>query len=205
MAKFDIAIVMGLFIFVVGLQFLIYWRRYKRVPPNKAMIVYGKAQRKRPGAKPFSIVTGGGKFLIPIIEEAAYISLEAHTIDVTLNDIRIGTPQSRERVKIISEAIVRIPSEPAILDMAAIHLLGKSDDEVKEIAQKIIEGHIRNLCANKSFNEIDDNIGTVAGQIAMYANNDLNKVGLDIVSFNLKDIIRTLNSPINKASPTPSR
>lgn len=44
---------------------VIYASRYKKVPPNKAMVVYGR--RMGPGGQGYQVISGGGKFIIPII------------------------------------------------------------------------------------------------------------------------------------------
>lgn len=59
---------------------LIYRRRYRRIGPDEALIVYGRrAKRDKDG---FRVIVGGGTFVTPFIEEAERFPLHAMQLDV---------------------------------------------------------------------------------------------------------------------------
>src|SRR3972149_37201 len=50
----------------------VYANRYKKVPPDAAMILYGREYAKGRG---YEVWTGGGKFIIPIVESYRFLPL----------------------------------------------------------------------------------------------------------------------------------
>lgn len=68
--------------------------RYKRCPSNKILVIYGKVGSGRSA----TTVHGGGKLILPIIQDYAFLSLEPIQIEVPLKDalssenIRVNVP-----------------------------------------------------------------------------------------------------------------
>ena len=89
------AIVLGTLTLVL---WLVYRRRYRRIGPDEALIVYGrKARKDRDG---FRVIVGGGTFVTPFIEEADTFPLHAMQLDVQLRGVLAGdqrTPDQRQR------------------------------------------------------------------------------------------------------------
>jgi uncharacterized membrane protein YqiK len=52
---------------------IIFASRYKKVPPNKAMVVYG---RRMPSGRGYRVISGGGKFIMPIVESYEFLDLD---------------------------------------------------------------------------------------------------------------------------------
>ncbi|MEK6987673.1 MAG: flotillin family protein, partial [Candidatus Thermoplasmatota archaeon] len=58
---------------IVGVVFaaiLLYASRYKKVPPNMAMVVYGKKQSGK-GGRGYQVLSGGAKLIVPIVVSVA--------------------------------------------------------------------------------------------------------------------------------------
>ena len=55
-----------------------YAARYKKVPPDAAMVVYGRGF----GGKGYDVRRGGGKFIVPILESYRFLPLGIRTLDV---------------------------------------------------------------------------------------------------------------------------
>src|SRR3989304_8474624 len=62
----------------------VYASRYKKVPPDAAMILYGREYAKGRG---YEVWTGGGKVIIPIGESYRFLPLGIRTLDVIVNEI----------------------------------------------------------------------------------------------------------------------
>ena len=162
-------------------------RRYKKVPPDKAMVVYGKRQRGKAG-RGYQVITGGAKFIIPILEAYEFIPLDVRTLDVVVNEIVTDVKESGARVNIKAVAQVKVSSDTATLDTAAEHLLHKTDVQIDEIALKTLEGHVRGICATLSIEQINSDRDRVATQVQGLAANDLKNIGIEIRSFVIKEI-----------------
>ena len=66
-----------LFFFLIG--FVV--KQYKRCPSNKVLVIFGKVGKDRAA----QCIHGGGKFIIPLLQDYAFLPLEPMVIDSTLN------------------------------------------------------------------------------------------------------------------------
>ncbi len=175
-----LAIVAGVFA-----PILLYSWRYKKVPPDRAMVVYG---RRQIGRKGYQVISGGAKFIVPIIESYEFLPLDVRTLDVNVNDIVTDVARSGAKVNIKTVAQVKVSSDPATMDTAAEHLLHKSDSEINEIAMKTLEGHVRGVCATLTVELINSDRDAISSQIQTMAAADLKNMGIDIRSFVIRDL-----------------
>ncbi len=180
----------GIVIFVlvaaVFAAILIAASRYKKVPPNMAMVVYGKRQRGTEG-RGYRVISGGAKVIVPIVESIDWLKLDVRTLDVIVNDIVTDVKRSGAKVNIKSVAQVKISSDEATLNTGAENLLGKTDNEINEIALKTLEGHVRGVCATLTVEEINSDRDAIATRILGMAGNDLKNMGIEIRSFVIKE------------------
>jgi flotillin len=166
---------------------LIYAARYKRVPPDKAMVVYGK-KVERAGQKGYKVLSGGGKFIWPIVEAIEFLPLDVRTLVLSVTDIVTDVKTSGAKVNIKAVAQVKIASDPASLSTAAEQLLHKSDPAINEIAQKTLEGHVRGICATMTIESINSDRDAVAANVQTQAAKDLRNMGIEIRSFVISDL-----------------
>ncbi len=181
-------VIIAVVLIVVGViaLVLIYASRYKKVPPDKAMVVYGR--RTKGGKRGYQVVTGGGKFIVPIIESYEYLPLDVRTLDVNVRDIVTDVKTSGAKVNVSSVTQVKISSERASLDTAAEQLLHKSDGEINEIAMKTLEGHVRGVCATMTIEAINSDRDAISAKIQNMAAKDLMNMGIEIRSFVIRDL-----------------
>jgi flotillin len=183
-ALYGVLVVLFLVI-VILVQIAIYASRYKKVPPNKAMVVYG---RRMMNGKGYVIVTGGGKFIMPIIEEYAFLPLDVRTLELDLDNVAVDTAGGPRKARVKATAMFKISSEPAALDAAAEHLLGKPDAEIEGIARTIIEGALRGLLSSMAFEKVGPDRDAIALGIQQRAGSDLMGMGLEVRSFVFKEL-----------------
>jgi len=157
-------LLVGIGIGLVLLLFLVVFlaTRYKRCPSNRILVIWGRGGGKQ-SARCYH---GGGQFVWPVIEDFAYMSLEPLVIDIplegalSLNNIRVHVP---------STFTVGIATDTVMMASAAERLLGLAPQSIRELAQDIILGQLRLVIATLSIEEI-------------------NKVGLELINVNIRDI-----------------
>jgi len=71
---------------------LAFWARYKTVSPDEAMIVTGsflgsKNVTTDESGRRIKIVRGGGAFILPVFQQAQFLSLLSHKLDVTTPEV----------------------------------------------------------------------------------------------------------------------
>ena len=164
-------------------------KRYKKVGPNQVMIISGRRHRVRGAAADeitgFRIRKGGGAFIFPLLERVDILSLEVMTLDFTTPEVytKPGVP-----VVVDGVAQVKIKGDESSIRTAAEQFLGKAVDDLKQIALQTVEGHLRAIIGTLSVEEIYRNRDQFAGSVQEVAVSDLANMGLQIVSFTLKDI-----------------
>ncbi len=175
---------------IVGVIFaaiLLYANRYKKVPPNMAMVVYGRRQSGK-GGKGYQVLSGGAKLIVPIVESVEWLKLDVRTLDLVVQEIVTDVKRSGARINIKAVAQVKISSDEATLNTAAENLLGKTEQQVDEIALKTLEGHVRGVCATLTVEEVNSDRDAIASKILGMAGNDLRNMGIEIRSFVIKEI-----------------
>jgi len=185
-----IGIVSGAIVVVVILFILALAKRYRKVGPNQALIISGKGSAYRaPDGKidrrGFRIVRGGGTFVWPIIEKVDVLSLEVMTIDVQTPEVYTlqGVP-----ILVDGVAQVKIRGEDSAIATAAEQFLGKPQQEILHIAQQTLEGHLRAILGTLTVEEVYKNRDAFAQQVQKVAFEDMANMGLQIVSFTIRDI-----------------
>ena len=155
--------------------------RYKRCPSNKIIVVYGKTG----GEKTAKCVHGGGTFIIPLIQDYGVLSLEPMATDI---DLKGALSKGNIRVAVPATFTFGVSTKPAIMINAAERLLGLTKTEVVQQASDIILGQLRLAIATLTIEEINQDREKFLEQINANVNPELNKIGLEILNVNIKDI-----------------
>ena len=80
-------------VFVFGLVTL-FTARYKRCPSNRVLVIYGKAG----GGEAAKWIHGGAKFVLPLVQDFAYLNLEPIQIEIPLRGA-VGGKYPRQRAQ----------------------------------------------------------------------------------------------------------
>jgi len=165
-------------------------KRYKKVGPNQVMVISGRRHKvalSGGGSEVtgFRIRKGGGAFIFPLLERVDVLSLEVMTLDITTPEVytKPGVP-----IVVDGVAQVKIKGDESSIRTAGEQFLGKSVEQIKQVALQTVEGHLRAIIGTLSVEEIYRNRDQFAGSVQEVAVSDMANMGLQIVSFTLKDI-----------------
>ncbi len=175
---------LALVLFVAALFvtfFLLLFNRYKRCPSNRVLVIFGKIG----GGNTARCIHGGAAFIWPLIQDHAYLSLEPIQIDIELHD---ALSNENIRVNIPSVFTVAIGTDPAIMQNAAIRLLGLNTMQIKQQASDIIFGQLRQVIASMRIEDINRDREAFLHNIQTSLEPELRKVGLVLINVNLRDI-----------------
>jgi len=139
------AVAAGLVAF--GLLMLVV-KRYKRCPSNRVLVIYGKTG----GGNAAKCIHGGAAFVVPLIQDFAYLDLDPIQIEVPLKG---ALSMENIRVNVPSVFTVAIGTDAQTMQNAAIRLLGLDTQEVKEQARDIIFGQLRQVIASMKIEDIN--------------------------------------------------
>ena len=171
----------GLFALFVFAALVFLANQYKRCPSNKIIVVYGKTGTNSTA----KCIHGGGTFVIPLIQDYGVLSLEPMATDI---DLRGALSKGNIRVAVPSTFTFGISTKEEIMINAAERLLGLSKDDIIIQASDIILGQLRLAIATLTIEEINQDREKFLEQINTNVNTELNKIGLEIINVNIKDI-----------------
>lgn len=170
---------------VVALLFLSFAmllvKRYKRCPSNRVLVIFGKVGR----GDTSRCIHGGAAFVMPLIQDHAFLNLEPIQIEVPLK----GALSSENiRVNVPSVFTVAIGTDPEFMQNAAIRLLGLNTQEVKQQAEHIIFGQLRQVIASMRIEDINRHREHFLQNIQTSLEPELKKIGLVLINVNITDI-----------------
>lgn len=184
------AVLVGLVVFIL-IAWLMYRRRYRRIGPDEALIVYGaKSKAERDG---FRVIVGGGTFVKPFIEEAETFPLHALQLDVQLAGVLAG--DQRTPINVRGTATVKVPVTPTerqadfpTVRLAASNFLGLSVDEIRDALTKVVAGHLRTIVAGLSVAELYGDQAKFQDEVKTKAAIELTSLGYVFLSFVFESI-----------------
>lgn len=171
-------IVIALAVFAVVAIMMTLTTLYRKVGPNQALIVYGMGGT--------SVVTGGGKVVWPLIQSCRDLSLELMSFDVA--------PQqdlyTKQGVAVTVEAVaqIKVKSDKESILTASEQFLTKMPQEREGLIRLVMEGHLRGIIGQLTVEEIVKQPEMVADRMRATCADDMNKMGLEVVSFTIKEV-----------------
>ena len=111
------AIMIGIMIFMV----MVLASRYVKVPPNKAMVVFG---HRFQGGEGIMILTGGGRFIMPIIESWEWLDLSILTLNLKVDEI-----VTRDLKLVNLECVAQVQIDPSE-DGLRMHTVQEQHDAI---------------------------------------------------------------------------
>lgn len=161
---------------IIGL-ILITW---KKAAQDKAIVVTGLKRR---------VISGRGGFVVPFFEQTDRLSLENMKVEVRTKDSldSNGVPIDTDGV-----AIIKVKSDPesVLLAMEQFNTGRERDtiDVIKNTVQDVLEGKLREIVSKMTIEEIYKDREMFANGVENVAKNDLERMGLEIKTFTIRDI-----------------
>ena len=155
----------GAFIVLVVSTIVFVAARYKRCPADRILVVYGK------GLERARCIHGGAAFVLPLIQDYAYLSLEPIRTELDLMDFG--------RTLVLS---VAIGTEPEQMDRAAERLLGLTQHEISELAHEIVTSEGRRVMAALEEQGDQGDTEALLDEVARRSEPALHELGLVLVN-----------------------
>ncbi|MEO6456726.1 MAG: SPFH domain-containing protein [Chloroflexia bacterium] len=184
------------FIILMGLAWMV--TLVRKVGPNEALIIYGLGTGGAP-----RVIKGGGTVVMPLIQSSKQLSLELMSFDVApTQDL-----YTRQGVAVNVEAVaqIKIQSDPDSIRTAAEQLLTKNDMEREGLIRLVMEGHLRGIVGQLTVEEIVKQPEMVADRMRATSADDMDKMGLEIVSFTIKEVRDSNEYIMNMGRPDIAR
>jgi flotillin len=153
-------------------------RMYRKAGPNEAFVIYGFGGTR--------VIKGGGVVIFPVVHMYRSLSLELMSFDVA--------PQqdlyTKQGVAVTVEAVaqIKVKSDRESILTAAEQFLTKAPADREGLIRLVMEGHLRGIIGQLAVEEIVKQPEMVADRMRATCADDMNKMGLEVVSFTIKEV-----------------
>jgi flotillin len=151
---------------------------YRKAGPHEALVVYGFRGTR--------VIKGHGTVIFPMIETYRELSLELMSFDVApVQDL-----YTKQGVAVTVEAVaqIKVKSDPVSVQTASEQFLTKSPDQREGLIRLVMEGHLRGIIGQLTVEEIVKQPEMVADRMRSTCADDMSKMGLDVISFTIKEV-----------------
>jgi flotillin len=151
---------------------------YRKAGPHEALIVYGFRGTR--------VIKGHGTVILPMVENVRGLSLELMSFDVA--------PQqdlyTKQGVAVTVEAVaqIKVKSDPESIQTASEQFLTKTPQEREGLIRLVMEGHLRGIIGQLTVEEIVKQPEMVGDRMRSTCADDMNKMGLEVISFTIKEV-----------------
>ena len=168
----------GLGVLVLILMLGILARMYRKAGPNEALVVYGFRGPR--------VIKGHGTVIFPMVENCRELSLELMSFDVA--------PQqdlyTKQGVAVTVEAVaqIKVRSDQASILTAAEQFLTKTPPQREGLIRLVMEGHLRGIIGQLTVEQIVKEPEMVGDRMRATCADDMSKMGLEVISFTIKEV-----------------
>ena len=167
------SLVLGLLMLMIMIA-----RMYRKVGPNEALIRYGMGGTQ--------VYCGRGALIFPMVQTCRDLSLELMSFDVA--------PQqnlyTKQGVAVTVEAVaqIKVKSDKESILTAAEQFLSKEPNQREGLIRLVMEGHLRGIIGQLTVEQIVKEPEMVGDRMRSTCADDMNKMGLEVVSFTIKEV-----------------
>jgi flotillin len=153
-------------------------KMFRKAGPNEALIVYGFRGPR--------VIKGHGTVIFPMVENCRELSLELMSFDVA--------PQqdlyTKQGVAVTVEAVaqIKVRSDQESILTAAEQFLSKAPQQREGLIRLVMEGHLRGIIGQLTVEQIVKEPEMVGDRMRATCADDISKMGLEVVSFTIKEV-----------------
>src|SRR5438874_3731780 len=168
----------GLMALAILLLLSMFARLYRKAGPHEALVVYGFRGTR--------VNKGHGTIIFPMVESCRELSLQLMSFDVA--------PQqdlyTKQGVAVTVEAVaqIKVKSDPESIITASEQFLTKSDVQREGLIRLVMEGHLRGIIGQLTVEEIVKQPEMVGDRMRGTCAADMDKMGLEVISFTIKEV-----------------
>jgi flotillin len=174
----SLIVVIGLIVLATLFIFMFIGSLFRKAGPNEAIIIYGFRGPR--------IIKGSGAVIFPVVESFRQLSLELMSFDVA--------PQqdlyTKQGVAVTVEAVaqIKVRSDRESILTAAEQFLSKAPQQREGLIRLVMEGHLRGIIGQLTVEQIVKEPEMVGERMRATCAEDLSKMGLEVISFTIKEV-----------------
>src|ERR1700686_1607209 len=174
----EVVVGAGLLVLVLLMVMMVVARMYRKAGPHEALIVYGMGGTH--------VYTGRGAIIFPMVQTCKDLSLELMSFDVAPQQ-NLYTHQG---VAVTVEAVaqIKVKSDKESILTAAEQFLTKRPEQREALIRLVMEGHLRGIMGQLTVEQIVKEPEMVGDRMRSTCADDMSKMGLEVVSFTIREV-----------------
>src|SRR5579875_2514330 len=156
----------------------LYFSWLHKVGPNQALIVSH-------GSK-VDVVTGGTRWVNHLTTRWQELSLELMSFDVAPAQDLYTTQGVAVNVEAVTQ--IKVRSDAESIKTAAEQFLSKTQAERENLIRLVMEGHLRGIVGQLTVEDLVKDPENVGAKMLKTVTPDMEKMGLEVISFTIKDV-----------------
>src|SRR5271165_253968 len=168
----------GLLVLVILVILVTFAKMLRKAGPHEALVIYGIRGPRT--------ITNGGTIILPMLEQCRELSLELMSFDVAPQQ----SLYTNQGVAVTVEAVaqLKVKSDPVSIRTAAEQFLTKRPEQREGLIRLVMEGHLRGIIGQLTVEQIVKEPEMVGDRMRSTCAADMSKMGLDVVSFTIKEV-----------------
>lgn len=153
--------------------------------PNEVLVFSGRARESAQGLVGYRVIKGGRAIRVPLFETVDRMDLTNMIIDITVKNAysKGGIPLTVQGV-----ANIKVPGELPLLHNALERFLGRTREEIMQIARETLEGNLRGVLATLTPEQVNRDKEAFATKLTDEAEHDLNRIGLVLDTLKIQNV-----------------
>jgi flotillin len=176
--KEQLIVVIGLMVLGTLVLMALIAKMYRKAGPNEAIIRFGFGGPK--------VIIGHGALIYPMVQHTRTLSLELMSFDVAPSQ----DLYTKQGVAVTVEAVaqIKVRSDNESIMTAAEQFLSKTPAERDGLIRLVMEGHLRGIIGQLTVEQIVKEPEMVGERMRATCAEDVSKMGLEVVSFTIKEV-----------------
>src|SRR5438876_10635 len=174
----EVMIIAGSMVLAILMIMIVIAKMYRKVGPNEALIRYGMGGTE--------VYCGKGALIFPMVQTCRDLSLELMSFDVA--------PQqnlyTKQGVAVTVEAVaqIKVKNDKESILTAAEQFLTKRPEQREALIRLVMEGHLRGIIGQLTVEQIVKEPEMVGDRMRSTCADDMSKMGLEVISFTIKEV-----------------
>lgn len=152
---------------------------YVKAPTDKAFVISGLSKDPK-------FIIGRSAIRIPFLQRVDKLELKMISVDVKTKE----SVPTNEYINVMIDSAVKLKvgTTPDFLKKASENFLNKNEDYIKNSVVDVLEGNVREIIGQMKLEDIVTDRKQFAEKVMENAAPDMEKMGLQIISFNIQNV-----------------
>src|SRR5246127_3812220 len=174
----EVVVVAGSLVLGILMIMIVIAKMYRKVGPNEALIRYGMGGTE--------VYCGKGALIFPMVQTCRDLSLELMSFDVAPQQ----SLYTKQGVAVTVEAVaqIKVKNDKESILTAAEQFLTKRPEQREALIRLVMEGHLRGIIGQLTVEQIVKEPEMVGDRMRSTCADDMSKMGLEVISFTIKEV-----------------